>query len=71
MGSFLWSDILFNKKYKLFKTKEKTLLKKYKPQMICLKAINCIKNKNIKKIEINWIRKKINPLYKARKGILI
>ena len=38
--------------------------------MICLKAINCIKNKNIKKIEINWIREKTNPLYKVRKGIL-
>ena len=71
MGSFLWSDILFKKKYKLIKKREKTLLKKYKPKMICLKAINCIKNKNIKKIEINWIRKKTNPLYKVRKGILI
>lgn len=70
MGSFLWSDIFLKKKYKLFKTREKFLLKKYKPQMICLKSINCIKNKNVKKIEINWIRKKIISKNNKKNGIL-
>jgi hypothetical protein len=70
MGSFLWSDLSLKKKYRSFKTREKFLLKKYKPQMICQKSINCINNKNVKKIIINWIRRKIIYKNKLKNGIL-
>lgn len=70
MGSFLWSETFLDKKYKIIKIKEKLLIKKYKPYMICIKNINCIQNKNIKKIETNWIREKIKSRNTFRKGIL-
>lgn len=70
MGSFLCSEIFLDKKYKLIKKNEKLLIKKYKPEMICLRTINCIKNKDIKKIEIDWIREKTSSTKKLRNGIL-